>query len=367
MMTLIIGLLSLSGLCAVLALLLEAAHAVFADYGPCRISINQGAKEFTVKGGGRLLGALMDQGVFIPSACGGRGSCGLCKVKVLEGGGPLLPTETPYMNDEELRIGTRLSCQVRVRMDIRIEIPEAFFLIKEFRAQVIGLRPLTPSIKEVHLRLLEPPEIVFKPGQFIQFQVPEYAGSPEPVYRAYSIASPARLKNEIKLVITRVQRGIATTYIHDYLKEGDHIRINGPYGDFYLRHSDRQMVMIGTGSGLAPLMSILYQMADEHIDRPCTLYFGVRSRQDLFYQEEIRELSNNLPRFRYVPVLSHPLPEDHWNGETGLVTDPVARDITDGSDLEAYLCGNPLMINAAVKLLVGKGVTEDRIFFDKFG
>ncbi len=367
MMTLLLGLLALSGLCAVLALLLEAANTVFADYGPCQVSINEGAKELTVKGGGRLLSTLMDHGIFIPSACGGRGSCGLCKVKVLEGAGPILPTETPYMNEEELRNGTRLSCQVRIRRNIRIQIPEAFFLIKEYRTQVIGLKPLTPFIKEVHLKLLEPSEIVFKPGQFIQFQVPEYPGSSEPVYRAYSIASPARLKTEIKLVITRVERGIATTYIHNFLKEGDEVLINGPYGDFYLRHSDRQMIMIGTGSGLAPLMSILYQMADEQIDRPCTLYFGVKCLKDLFYQAEIQELMRRLPRLRYVPVLSQPLPEDHWDGETGFVTDVVARDVTDGSQMEAYLCGNPLMINAAVKLLTAKGVTEDRIFFDKFG
>ncbi|MGQ9670944.1 MAG: NADH:ubiquinone reductase (Na(+)-transporting) subunit F [Desulfosoma sp.] len=366
-MTLVFGLLLLSGLCAVLALLLEAANTVFADYGPCRITINEGAKEFTVKGGGRLLSTLMDQGVFIPSACGGRGSCGLCKVTVLEGGGPILPTETPYMNDEELRRGTRLSCQVRLRGDVRLEIPEAFFLIKEFRTQVVGLKPLTPFIKEVHLKLIEPQEIVFKPGQFIQFQVPEYEGSSEPVYRAYSIASPASLNTEIKLVVTRVERGIATTYIHDILKVGEGVIINGPYGDFYLRRSDRPMVMIGTGSGLAPLMSILYQMAEEPIDRPCTLYFGVRSQQDLFYQDEIHGLMRALPRFRYVPVLSEPSLENHWDGETGLVTDAVARDVTDGSQLEAYLCGNPLMINAAVKLLTAKGVTEDRIFFDKFG
>ncbi len=367
MVSLVLGLLSLSGLCAFLALLLEAAHAVFADYGPCRISINGGAKELSLKGGGRLLGTLMDQGIFIPSACGGRGSCGLCKVRVLEGGGPLLPTETPYLNAEEMGNGTRLSCQVRVRTDIIIQIPEAFFLIKEFRARVVGLKPLTPFIKEVHLKLVDPPEIVFKPGQFIQFQVPEYEGSPEPVYRAYSIASPARLKNEIKLVITRVERGVATTYIHTLLKQGEEVRINGPYGDFYLRHSDREMVMIGTGSGLAPLMSILYQMADEGIDRPCTLYFGVKNRRDLFYQEEIQKLAEKLPRFRYVPVLLQPLPEDQWNGRTGFVTDAVAQDVTDGSTMEAYLCGNPLMINAAVKLLMERGITEDRIFFDKFG
>lgn len=366
MTQILVGLLSMSGLCAFLALLLEIAHAYFADYGECRIDINQGTKTLTVKGGGKLLGTLMDQGIFVPSACGGRGSCGLCKVKVLEGGGPILPTETPYMNAEELASGIRLSCQVRVRNDLKIQIPESFFLIKAFKTRVIGLKALTHNIREVHLQLIDPPEIVFKPGQFIQFEVPEYEGCPEPVYRAYSIASAASLKTELKLTITYVERGLATTYIHKLLQEGNEVHINGPYGDFYLRHSDRDMILIATGSGLAPLLSILYQMAEEGIDRKATLYFGVRSRRDLFYEEEIHRISASLPRFTFVPVLSEPLPEDHWEGETGMVTDPIRRDLQDGSQTEAYLCGNPLMIDAALKLLKARGVTDDRIFFDKF-
>ncbi|SMC22740.1 Na+-transporting NADH:ubiquinone oxidoreductase subunit F [Desulfacinum hydrothermale DSM 13146] len=366
MVQLALGLLAISTLAALLALLLEAAHAVLADYGECRISINEGQKELTVQGGGKLLGTLMDQGIFIPSACGGRGSCGLCKVKVLEGGGPILPTETPYMDEKEIAEQVRLSCQVRVRNDLAIHIPEEFFLIKEYAAVVVGLRPLTPNIKEVHLKLVDPPEITFKPGQFIQFQVPAYPGCPEPIYRAYSIASPAGLKNEIKLVITRVERGLATTYIHTMLKEGDPVRVNGPYGDFYLRHSEREMVLIATGSGLAPLMSILHQMADEKINRRATLYFGVRCKADLFYQEEIQALAERIPGLSYIPVLSAPAPEDAWEGETGYVTDAVARQIEDASNMEAYLCGNPLMINAAVEILVSKGLPEDRIFYDKF-
>jgi len=362
----LLGLLALSGLTSVLAVLLEVADSYLADYGECTIRINDGDKELQVQGGNKLLGTLMDAGIFIPSACGGRGSCGLCKLKVLDGGGPILPTETPYMNAAELQDQVRLSCQVKVRNDLAIRIPPELFLIRAYQTRVAELRDLTHQIREVRLHLEDPPEITFKPGQYIQLVVPEYEGSPEPVYRAYSVASAASRPGEIKLVITRVPNGLATTYVHHYLKERDPVTINGPYGDFYLRQSDREMVLIGTGSGLAPLLSILYQMADEGISRKVTLYFGVKEKRDLFYQDEIQALAERLPNFRYVPVLSEPAPEDQWQGETGYVTGVMVRQVSDGSRVEAYLCGHPLMIDAAVKLLKQVGVTDERIFHDKF-
>lgn len=366
MAQLLLGLLTLSGLTALLAVFLEAADSYFADYGECTIRINEGDKELTVEGGNKLLSSLMDAGIFIPSACGGRGSCGLCKLKVLEGGGPILPTETPYMEPDELQAHVRLSCQVKVRNDLTIQIPPELFLIRAYRTRVAGLRDLTHLIREVHLQLEDPPEMVFKPGQYIQFEVPAYEGSPEPVYRAYSLASAASDRHSIKLAITRVENGLATTYVHRFLRPGDEVTINGPYGDFYLREGDRDMVMIGTGSGLAPLLSILYQMAEAGSERKVTLFFGVKEKKDLFYQDEIHSIAQKLPHFRYVPVLSEPVAEDQWQGATGYVTDVMAEQVQDGSNAEAYLCGNPLMIDAAVKLLQQIGVTEDRIFFDKF-
>ncbi len=362
----IIVLLALSGLTAFLALLLETADFFLADYGECAIDINDGEKRLSVNGGGKLLATLMEQGIFIPSACGGRGSCGLCKLKVMAGGGPVLPTETPYLEPEELQAHFRLACQVRVRSDLKIEIPPELFLIKSFRTRVSAMADLTHTIREVELELVDPPEISFKPGQFVQFEVPPYEGSPEPVYRAYSIASRAADKRRIRLTITRVPNGIATTYVHHILKPGDEVSINGPYGDFYLRESDRDMVMIATGSGLAPLISILYQLIDEQIPRKATLFFGVRCRRDLFYQDEIAAIGRALPAFTYVPVLSDPAPDDDWQGETGYVTDALARRLDDGSHCEAYLCGNPFMITAAESILASKGVAPDRIFYDKF-
>ena len=350
-----------------LALLLEVADSYLSDYGEVEININQGDKILTVDGGNKLLSTLMDQGIFIPSACGGRGSCGLCKVKVSEGGGPTLPTETPYLTDEELKEHVRLSCQIKVRNPVFMEIPPELFLVKSYRSRVAGLEDLTGNIKEVRLALIEPAEMTFTPGQYIHFEVPEYEGSPEPIYRAYSIASPARTKSEIRLVITRVPEGLATTYIHDFLKAGDEIQFNGPYGDFYLRDSDREMIMIATGSGLAPMMSILHQMVDQGIFRKATLFFGVAQRRGLFYLEEIDEIKEKLPRFEFVPVLSSPLPEENWVGKTGIVTDVVKEMVQNGAEVEAYLCGNPLMIDAALQLLPELGISGDRIFYDKFG
>ena len=366
MYQLVAGVFTLSLLTGILALLLEIADSYLADYGEVQININQGDRSLAVDGGNKLLFTLMDEGIFIPSACGGRGSCGLCKVKVPEGGGPTLPTETPYLSDAELQDKVRLSCQLKVRNDIAIDIPPELFLIKQYRAKVVGLQDLTENIKEVHLQLIEPPEIDFRPGQYIQFEVPEYEGCPEACYRAYSMASPASKPNEIKLVITRVEGGLATTYIHKFLKVGDEATVNGPYGEFYLRDSDREMIMIATGSGIAPIMSILYQMIDEGIARKATLFFGVAQKKGLFYLDELQDIKKQLPHFEFIPVLSSPLPEEGWEGKEGLVTDAVKEMTEKGEDKEAYICGNPFMIDAALELLSEIGITEERIFYDKF-
>ena len=195
MLQLILSLLIMSGIAALLALLLEIANAYIADYGESSILINE-EKELVVKGGNPLLFSLMEEGVFIPSACGGRGTCSYCKLKVTEGGGPVLPTETPYLKPEEVEDHVRLSCQVKVRNDLKIEIPEELFLVREFRVMVERARDLTPEIKELHLKLLPPEEhIKFKAGQYVQLQIPKYELTKGPEFRAYSIASsPAAIE-----------------------------------------------------------------------------------------------------------------------------------------------------------------------------
>jgi Na+-transporting NADH:ubiquinone oxidoreductase subunit F len=363
----LLSLLALSGLGALLAFFLEVADSYLGFYGECQIRINEGEKELQVSGGGTLLSLLMDQGIFIPSACGGRGSCGYCKVKVMEGGGPLLPTERPYLEPEEVKDNVRLSCQIKVREDIDIEIPPELFLIKEFRSQVAGIRDLTDEIKELRLRFIEPDTIIFKPGQYIQFQVPEYEECPESVYRAYSIASAAHEPTSITLVVTKVLEGLATTFIHEVLREGDEISINGPYGEFYLRDSEREIFFVATGSGLAPLMSMLYQMAEEENPRKATLIFGARHKKDLFYVEEIEALEQRIPHVEVIFTLSRPQEEDQWDGEQGRVTSVLEKTIIHGEDKEAYLCGNPAMVESCQELLVKKGIPQELIFFDKFG
>ncbi len=357
---------AISGISAVLAILMVVADATIANYGEVTITIN-GDKEFEVKGGKPLLGTLSEQEIFIPSACGGRGSCGLCKVKVEKGVGQYLPTELPWISEEEKKDNIRLSCQLKVKEDMSIRIPEELFNVKEFRATVERLRDLTHDIKELTLKLEEPSEIDISAGQFVQIQVPEYELTDEPVYRAYSAASVPSLRNRVELEIRYVPNGICTTFVHKYLKEGDELIFNGPYGDFFLRETEREIICIAGGSGMAPIKSILLDMAEKGIDRRTRYFFGARGKKDLFLLEEMKELEDKLPNFTFIPALSAPEPEDNWEGETGIITDVVAKHMESGDNTEAYLCGSPGMIDACVKVLSDKGVPEELIYYDKFG
>jgi Na+-transporting NADH:ubiquinone oxidoreductase subunit F len=355
-------------LCAIntgLAVLLMIADATIGRVGPCRININ-GQKMLAVTGGRPLLATLKDERLFIPSACGGRGSCGLCKVTVLEGAGPLLPTETPWLTPEEQKANVRLACQVKVRRDLAIQIPEELFNVKQYRTRVTGLENLTHDIKQVTLALEEPPEIAFRAGQFIQLEVPPYALTDEPVYRAYSISSSSAEKGRIELEIRYVPNGICTTYVHRHLKVGDALTVNGPYGTFGLPPGDREMICIAGGSGMAPIKAILLDMARTGNPRPCRYFFGARARRDLFLAEQMRNFEKTLPNFRFIPALSEPAPEDGWDGETGRVTDVVDRHVQDASRMEAFLCGSPLMIEACIQVLRAKGMPEANIHYDKF-
>lgn len=355
-----------TGISATLALLMVIADATIANYGEVKITINE-EKELNVKGGKPLLGTLAEEGVFIPSACGGRGSCGLCKVKVLEGAGQYLPTELPWISEEEKEQNIRLSCQLKAKEDFKIEIPEELFNVKEFRATVEQMRDLTHDIKEVRLALNDPAEIDIEAGQFIQLQIPEYELTDEPVYRAYSVADNPSDTGHIELEVRLVPNGIATTYVHNYLKEGDEVIFNGPYGDFYLRESEREIVCIAGGSGMAPIKSVLLDMAEKGIDRRTRYFFGARSKKDLFLLDETKALEDKLPNFEFVPALSQPAEEDEWDGETGIITDVLDKYLESGENVEAYLCGSPGMIDACVKVLTENGVPEELIYYDKFG
>jgi len=365
MMELLIAVGVMCAINTVLAILLVIADATIANYGDCTVTIND-SKKVTVQGGRSLLSVLKDQQIFIPSSCGGRGSCGLCKVTVLEGAGALLPTESPWLTPEEQKANVRLSCQVKVKRDLRIRIPEALFSVKQYRTQVVGLSDLTHDIKEVRLKLVEPPAITFTAGQYIQIEVPPYELTDEPIYRAYSVSSGPSEAGEVELEIRYVPNGICTTYVHKHLKVGDTVTLNGPYGEFGLRPTNSEIICIAGGSGMAPIKSLLLEMERTRNPRPCRYFFGAKSKRDLFMVDRMRELEHSLPNFRFIPALSAPEPGDNWDGETGLITDVVNRQVQDASGAEAYLCGSPLMIDACIPVLRSKGMPEANIFFDKF-
>ncbi len=363
--TFLLSLLALCALTLVLALLMLLADATINNYGSVKLTLNRD-RALEVEGGRSLLSTLKDEGVFIPSACGGRGSCGLCKARVTAGGGELLPTETPWLTAAERRDGVRLCCQVKVKRDVELVIPEELFNIRQYETEVVGLRDLTHDIKELRLKLLDPGEMEFKAGQFVQIEVPPYALSDEPVYRAYSISSEPFERDTIEMEIRLVPNGICTTYVHEHLKVGQRLTINGPHGDFGIREGDSEMICIAGGSGMAPIKSILLHLLRTGSRRPVRYFFGARSARDLFLVEEMRRLEKDLPAFQFIPALSEPAPEDRWEGETGLITDVVGRHVEDASDKQAYLCGSPLMIDACIKVLQQKGMPTGGIFYDKF-
>lgn len=354
-----------SGIATFLAILMVIADATIGNYGIMNLTINKEHKH-SVEGGKTLLNTLKEEGVFIPSACGGRGSCGLCKCKVAAGGGEYLPTELTFITKEEQKEGIRLSCQLKVKRDIEIEIPEELFNVKEFKAKVSSITDLTHDIKEVMLELLDPKEINFTAGQFVQIQVPEYELTKEPVYRAYSVSSNSIIKNSVELEIRYVPNGICTTYVHKYLKKGDILTITGPYGEFYLRDTDADIVCVAGGSGMAPIKSILHHIAEKGINRKVTYIFGAQGKRDLFLLDEMKAFEKKIPTFKFIPALSNSSPEDKWEGETGKVTDVLVKYLADGSNTEAYLCGSPGMINAVIEVLKSKGVKEEKIYYDKF-
>jgi len=354
------------GICAALAALLVVAERFLANYGTCLIDINQGVRRLEVKGGRPLLASLMDEGVFIPSACGGRGTCAYCKVDITEGGGSIVPTEVTLLTEEEQAANVRISCQVKVRNDLAIEIPEELFLVKDYTGAVERIRDLTHDVKELRIRLVEPETIEFTPGQYIQLEAPPYGDNPEPVYRAYSVASPPSERNHIELIIRLSPGGICTTWVFTILREGDQVHFNGPYGQFRLADTESEMVWVAGGSGMAPFWSIIRHMREHNIRRKCTYFFGAVQKRDLFLVDELRQLEKEMPNFRFVPALSGDPKDDGWAGERGLITEVVDRRLFDGSDKEGYLCGSGGMIDAAVKVLTAKGMPEERIYYDKF-
>lgn len=361
----VVGVAVMCGLSGILALLLLLAEYFFADYGECEISVNKGERTFSTKGGNTLLRSLAEAKLFLPSGCGGRGSCGTCKCRVVSGGGPLLPTEIPYLNRSEIETNVRLSCQIKVKENIEVAVAEELLSVREFKAVVERMTDLTNDIKGLRIALPEGETVKFKAGQFVNLISPPYADIKEPTSRAYSISSSPSDDRAVELIIRLVPNGIVTTYVFENLHEGDRIDLIGPYGDFFLRESSREIVFIAGGSGLAPIKSIVLDMIEKKIsNRPAKFFFGAVRAADLYYVDEFRKIEEANPWFKFIPALSGD--ENPHNFEKGLVTDVVARHYDEMSNHEAYLCGSPGMINACIKVLAGQGLPENLIFYDKF-
>jgi len=359
----------MAGISGVLAALLVIAERYLANYGDCQIDINNEEKVLTVTGGASLLSSLAREKIFLPSACGGRGTCAYCKCKIVEGAGPLLPTEEPLLEQSEIDSNTRIACQVKVKQDLKILIPEELFNIKEFTSEITLIKDLTYDIKLVRLKLIDPPEISFKAGQYAQLQSKPYENVKESVSRAYSIASPSFETGHIDFMIRLVPEGICTTWVHEYLQEGEQIKITGPMGDFYLRDGDSDIIMVAGGSGMAPIVSLLADIDKKKIDRKVIYFFGATKRRELFYMEEMKEFERRIPNFTFIPTLSVPDPDDDWDGETGLITVPLGnylKNNENNTDVQAYMCGSPGMINACIGVFTKNGIKRENIFFDPF-
>lgn len=343
------------------------------NYGECTININKDKKSLVVNGGSNMLITLSNQEIYIPSACGGRGSCGECKVKVCSDIGPILPTELPYLDAQQMKDNVRLSCQNKIRGDMEIEIPEYLFNCRRYdKGLVEKVVDVTHDIKEVHIRLPEGEQVTFSSGQYVQLVSKPYKKVKEVVQRAYSIASPPSEKDTVELLVRLVPDGVLTTFVHEYLQENDHIDLIGPFGDFYVRDTDAVMVCVAGGSGMAPFKAIFKEMIEsgEIEKRDVWYFFGAVKARDMYYISWLRELESKYSRFHFVPALSDPDPDDKWDGETGLITEVLdsylKKQIKSSGSREGYLCGSPGMLDACIAVMRRNDMSEDHIFFDKF-
>jgi len=363
------------------------------------------SRSLQVPTGISLLSALTQNGILLPSACGGKGSCGLCKCKVEEGGRDVLPTELAHLNREEKRDGVRLSCQLKVKEDMKIRIPEEIFNIKKYSAVVVSNENVASFIKELKLKLEGEETLDFKTGAYVQIDIPEYersyreihvgetykkvwdrfdfwglkARAEEPVYRAYSLANTPE-EPELMFTIriatpppgeTEIPPGVASSYLFT-LKPGDRVTLSGPYGDFFIKDTGREMCFIGGGAGMAPLRAhIFHQLLTVKTRRRMSFWYGARSKKELFYEDQFRELEKNYDHFTFVVALSAPEPENHWEGPEGYIHqvayDMYLKDHPDPTEIEYYLCGPPPMLEAVRKMLHELGVEPEMIAFDDFG
>lgn len=328
-----------------------------------RVRINKG-RSVELQAGSTLLAGLAGQGIFLPTSCGGRGICRLCKVKITAGAGPASQQEQARLGDLANQ-GYRLACQVRVVCDLDIELPQRA-VTEAVRAVLVGQQDLTQDIRLFRFELRDPTAIQFEPGQYIRLVCPPYRANPEPAIREYSVASNPADGHVIELIIRKVPNGVCTRYLFDILKIGQEVFLSRPLGDFRLREGHRPAVFVAGGSGLAPFMSMLYHLANTRSKRDITLIFGARTVGDLYLIDRIRQLQQEIAGLRFVPVVATVEAGQVWLGKIGLVTDAIVSSFSDLSDYEGYLCGPPAMIDAALKVMTGRGMSDKDIFYDTF-
>lgn len=406
----------------VLVMALLAAEKKLVNTGNVKIIINDDEdKSVETEAGSTLLNTLSSNGILLPSACGGGGSCGVCKCRVVEGGGDMLPTEEGHISRREAKENWRLSCQVKVKQDMRVEVPPEVFSINKWECEVVSNKNVATFIKEFVVRLPEGESLDFQSGGYIQIEAPPYeidfknmevqerfrddwdkfglwdltGKNDEEVVRAYSMANHPAEGNIVMLNVRiatppwdreknqwkDVPPGIMSTYIFDR-KPGDKVTLSGPYGEFFIQDTDREMVYIGGGAGMAPLRSHIFHLFHTlKTNRKVSYWYGARSRKEIFYEDHFRAIEKEFPNFRFFIALSDQLPEDNWqiketmdspgDGFTGFIHQVVQEQYLEKhkypEDIEYYLCGPPMMNSAVLKMLDDFGVEQEMIRLDDFG
>lgn len=361
-----------AGISLFLGLILVFADKFLSPSGESTLTVNSD-KMVQVSTGEPLLSALFARKYFVPSACGGKGTCGYCKVKLPEMNIPLLPTEKTVLTENEIGEGWRLSCQIKVRGDMNVWMPDQYFAIREHEVEIQSSVIIATDTREIIMKLAENDKMTFTAGQYIQVHVPDNG---ETVYRSYSLASAPENGQSLTLNVKLEKGGLASTWLHS-LKKGDTLFISGPYGDFQTTDSTREMVMIAGGVGLAPIISILLDLlkneTGKRVKPKITLFFKVKTEDEFYYLKLLSELKaiseakGGRPDFTYHLVVSD-LPENknYTKGPTGRITKILDEHIERFKDSEFYLCGSSALVNGTLEYLVCKGIPDERVLFDKF-
>ena len=407
MTEIVLGVAMFTAIILALVFVLMAARSKLGATGDVTITVNEDPDTaLRVPAGGTLLNKLADSGIFIPSACGGKGACGVCEVIVKSGGGDLLPTETGYISRGEAKRGCRLACQVKVKGDMEIEIAPEVFSVRKWKCRVVSNRNVATFIKELKLALPEGEEVPFRAGGYVQIECPPHHFSfkdfaiEEPfrvdwdkfdlwrfksvctdtVTRAYSMANYPLEKGILLFTIRiafppgykeEIPPGIMSSWIFN-LKPGDEVTVSGPFGEFFARETEAEMCFVGGGAGMAPMRSHIFdQFHRLHTKRKATYWYGARSLKEAFYQDEFDAIAKANPNFQWHLALSEPLPEDDWKGYTGFIHQVLLEEYLKNhpapEDIEYYMCGPGPMTKAVINMLLDLGVERENIMLDDFG